>query len=143
MTAGYTQALDLIARVLESPCPAGCNRGPGDLWNRIVAERAGLRTRPLPVDHGGADVERLTGADSAVLFTPAPPVPPRRRPRPGAAAHVVEWANTTGVFVIEDDYDGEFRYDRQPVGALQGLAPNHVAYVGTTSKTISPALRLG
>ena len=49
----------------------------------------------------------------------------------------------TGGLVIEDDYDGEFRYDRQPVGAMQALAPEHVAYAGTASKTLAPGLRLG
>src|SRR5206468_3485204 len=53
-----------------------------------------------------------------------------------------EWARTRDGLVIEDDYDGEFRHDRQPVGAVQGMAPEHVAYVGTASKTLGPALRL-
>jgi GntR family transcriptional regulator / MocR family aminotransferase len=53
-----------------------------------------------------------------------------------------QWARTSGGLIIEDDYDGEFRYDRQPVGALQGVAPDDVVYVGTASKTLGPALRL-
>ena len=56
---------------------------------------------------------------------------------------MVEWAQDTGGVVIEDDYDGEFRYDRQPVGAVQALAPGHVVYAGTASKSLAPGLRLG
>lgn len=64
-------------------------------------------------------------------------LPPDRR------AAVVDWARTSGGFVLEDDYDGEFRYDRQPVGALQGLDPERVVHLGTASKSLAPGLRLG
>src|SRR5919108_100715 len=68
--------------------------------------------------------------------------PARPRARPGRAAFT-GWARAAGAVVVEDDYDGEFRYDRQPAGALQGLDPEHVIYTGTTSKTLAPGLRLG
>ncbi|NEE40934.1 PLP-dependent aminotransferase family protein, partial [Streptomyces sp. SID7982] len=55
----------------------------------------------------------------------------------------VDWARSTGGLILEDDYDGEFRYDRQPVGALQGLDPERVVYLGTASKSLAPGLRLG
>jgi GntR family transcriptional regulator/MocR family aminotransferase len=55
----------------------------------------------------------------------------------------VEWARTEDAVIVEDDYDAEYRYDRQPIGSLQGLAPEHVAYAGSTSKTLAPAIRLG
>ena len=77
------------------------------------------------------------------MLTPAhqfplgPVLSPRRR------ANAAHWAAATGGLIIEDDYDGEFRYDRQPVGALQALAPEHVVYAGTASKTLAPGLRLG
>ncbi|WP_139216490.1 aminotransferase class I/II-fold pyridoxal phosphate-dependent enzyme, partial [Streptomyces sp. CC77] len=64
-------------------------------------------------------------------------LPPDRR------AAAVDWARSSGGLVLEDDYDGEFRYDRQPVGALQGLDPERVVYAGTTSKSLAPGLRLG
>src|SRR4030095_3571201 len=69
-------------------------------------------------------------------FPPAPPPPPGPGPPP------IRWARAANGLLIEDDYDGEFRYDRQPVGALQGMAPEHVVYVGTAAKTLAPALRL-
>jgi GntR family transcriptional regulator/MocR family aminotransferase len=53
------------------------------------------------------------------------------------------WADRSGALIIEDDYDAELRYDRRPLGALQGLAPEHTMYIGTASKTLTPALRLG
>jgi GntR family transcriptional regulator/MocR family aminotransferase len=62
--------------------------------------------------------------------------------RPSRRQAATAWARSRGGLIVEDDYDGEFRYDRQPVGALQGTAPDHVAYIGTTSKTLGPALRL-
>ena len=83
------------------------------------------------------------GPAAAVVLTPAHQFPlgvtlaPRRR---GA---ILEWATASAGLVIEDDYDGEFRYDRKPVGAMQALAPDHVVYAGTASKSLAPGLRLG
>jgi GntR family transcriptional regulator/MocR family aminotransferase len=62
---------------------------------------------------------------------------------PDRRAAVVDWARRRGTLIIEDDYDGEFRYDRSPVGALQGLEHDHVVYLGTASKSLAPGLRLG
>ena len=62
---------------------------------------------------------------------------------PEARAAVLAWARRTGALVIEDDYDAEYRYDRAPIGAMQGLDPDRVAYAGTASKTLAPGLRLG
>ena len=110
----------------------------GHQTHRDIAAGQGLRLRPVPVDGMGAVIAEASGADAALL-TPAHQFPlgvalhPRRR-REAAA-----W----GGIVIEDDYDGEFRYDRQPVGALQALAPDHVVYAGTASKSLAPGLRLG
>ena len=103
-----------------------------------MAQAQGLRLRPLPVDSSGAVLADAGGADAALL-TPAHQFPlgvtlhPRRRRE----------AAPLGRVVIEDDYDGEFRYDRQPVGAMQALAPDHVVYAGTASKSLVPGLRLG
>jgi GntR family transcriptional regulator/MocR family aminotransferase len=114
----------------------------GHLLHREVAIAAGLRLRPLAVDAAGAAVDELWSA-GAVLLTPAHqfplgvPLAPERRRR------AVEWAIDTDGLIVEDDYDGEFRYDRRAVGAMQALAPEHVAYAGTASKSLAPGLRLG
>ena len=85
----------------------------------------------------------MTWDRPAVVLTPAHQFPlgvtlaPRRR------RAILEWATASAGLVIEDDYDGEFRYDRQPVGAMQALAPDHVVYAGTASKSLAPGLRLG
>jgi GntR family transcriptional regulator/MocR family aminotransferase len=117
-----------------------------------LLEATGLRTAPLPFDELGTDPRGL-GAEppagteaparaGAVLVTPAHQFPmgvPLHRDR---RAHLVDWARRTGGLVLEDDYDGEFRYDRQPVGALQGLDPDRVVHLGTASKSLAPGLRL-
>ncbi len=86
----------------------------------------------------------MAAADArAVLLTPAHQYPTGGPLHPERRAAVIDWAHATDGLVIEDDYDGEFRYDRQPVGAVQGLDPAHVVYVGSVSKSLSPAVRLG
>jgi GntR family transcriptional regulator / MocR family aminotransferase len=111
---------------------------------REIAAAAGLTVRALPCDDLGARADALAGLGAgAVVVTPAHQYPlgvtlsPRRR------AELIAWASGSGGFVIEDDYDGELRYDRQPVGALQALDPGRVIYVGTTSKSLAAALRVG
>ena len=77
-----------------------------------------------------------------MLLTPAHQYPTGVALRPDRRAAAVDWARATGGLILEDDYDGEFRYDRQPVGALQGLDPERVVYFGTASKSLAPGLRL-
>jgi GntR family transcriptional regulator/MocR family aminotransferase len=136
---GYVQALGLVARALperatvamEDPC----------LWeHRDIVGAAGMRVAALPVDDGGARVDALR-ADAAVV-TPAHQIGLGATLAPDRRAALAAWSRETGGLVLEDDYDGEFRYDRQPVGALQALAPAHVAYAGTASKALAPALRI-
>lgn len=105
---------------------------------------AGLRTPPLYVDERGARTEDLTQMRGvgAVLLTPAHQYPTGVELRPDRRAAVVNWARMTGGLILEDDYDGEFRYDRQTVGALQGLDPDRVVYFGSVSKSLAPGLRL-
>uniref|UniRef100_UPI0006E405B9 aminotransferase-like domain-containing protein n=1 Tax=Streptomyces prasinopilosus TaxID=67344 RepID=UPI0006E405B9 len=105
--------------------------------HRNLIERTGLRTTPVPSD--AAD----PGDAAAVLLNPAHQFPLGGVLRPERRAAVVDWARRTGGLVLEDDYDGEFRYDRQPVGALQDLDPDHVVHLGTVSKSLAPGLRLG
>jgi GntR family transcriptional regulator/MocR family aminotransferase len=147
---GYAQGLGLVLRVLhrsDARCVAFEDPGPGhvDTSESIRTARAvGLRVAHVPVDDHGLDVQALTvsGAD-VVVVTPAHQSPTGVVLAPHRRHALVEWANRNDAFVIEDDYDSEFRYDREPVGAVQGLAPDHVFLIGTTSKSLAPAIRLG
>jgi GntR family transcriptional regulator/MocR family aminotransferase len=143
--SGFTQGLALLGRVLAaSGAAAMAIEAYGHQHHRDVIAAQGLSARPVPVDDHGAVIDavgEVPGA-GAVLLTPSHqfplgvPLAPRRR------SQAVRWAARTGAVVIEDDYDGEFRYDRRAIGAMQALAPEHVVYAGTASKTLSPAVRL-
>ncbi|MFC4492722.1 PLP-dependent aminotransferase family protein [Streptomyces ovatisporus] len=138
---GVAQGLALLARVL----PRETAVEEYGLWlHRDLLTAGGVRTRPLPVDADGACTPGLTRLPSvrAVLLTPAHQYPTGVPLHPDRRAAVVDWARGTGGLVLEDDYDGEFRYDRRPVGALQSLDPERVVYLGTSSKSLSPALRI-
>ncbi|MFF7951855.1 MocR-like pyridoxine biosynthesis transcription factor PdxR [Streptomyces griseorubiginosus] len=111
-------------------------------FHRELLAAEGVRTVPLPIDAHGARVDRLT-CERAVLLTPAHQFPTGGPLHPERRAAVVDWARARGGVVLEDDYDGEFRYDRKPVGALQSLDPERVILIGSVSKSLSPAVRLG
>ncbi|MFG2491387.1 PLP-dependent aminotransferase family protein [Streptomyces caniferus] len=140
--AGFMQGLALLSRALGTGRVAVESYGLD--FHRDVITRAGLRTVPLRVDERGARTEELSALDDvrAALLTPAHQFPTGVPLHPDRRAAAVNWARATGGFILEDDYDGEFRYDRQPVGALQGLDSEHVVYLGTASKSLAPALRL-
>jgi GntR family transcriptional regulator/MocR family aminotransferase len=140
---GFTHGLALLCRVLRARgATTLAVESHGHRAHRQIAEVNGLRPLALPVDAGGAVLGHdLAGAD-AVLLTPAHQFPLGVTLRPERRRAAIEWAGRAGV-VIEDDYDGEFRYDRQPVGAMQALAPDRVVYAGTASKSLVPGLRLG
>jgi GntR family transcriptional regulator/MocR family aminotransferase len=96
------------------------------------------------VNGAGLDVDALAATDAeAVLVTPAHQFPTGVVLSPERRAALVEWAHDRDAFLVEDDYDAEFRYDRPPVGAVQGLAPERVFYLGSASKTLAPTLRIG
>jgi len=140
--SGFTQALALLTRVLaDRGATTLATEAYGHRHHREVAAAQGLGAAPVPVDSGGAVIAGLAGADAALL-TPAHQFPlgvPLAAARRTAA---VAWAAATGATIIEDDYDGEFRYDRQAIGAMQALEPESVVYAGTASKTLAPGLRL-
>ena len=99
---------------------------------------------PLPFDEDGTDPGEFARQARARSCSPPPTSSPWAAPcTADRRAAVVDWARATGGLVLEDDYDGEFRYDRQPVGALQGLDPDRVVYFGTASKSLAPGLRFG
>ncbi|MEU7581843.1 PLP-dependent aminotransferase family protein [Streptomyces sp. NPDC041068] len=114
-------------------------------FHHQILEDAGVRTVPLGLDEQGARVEELAEIPRVrgALLTPAHQFPTGGPLHPERRAAVIDWARRTGGLVLEDDYDGEFRYDREPVGAVQGLDPERVVYLGSVSKSLSPAVRIG
>ncbi|WP_440104980.1 MocR-like pyridoxine biosynthesis transcription factor PdxR [Streptosporangium sp. H16] len=143
ITSGYYQGLGLLSGVLAADgTRTAAVEDPGHNVFRDVVRRAGLTVLALPVDAHGARVETLTRRAGAAFLTPSHQYPTGVPLRPGRRQALVAWARSTGGLIVEDDYDGEYRYDRQPVGALQGVAPDQVVYCGTASKTLGPALRL-
>ncbi|MFF7406183.1 MocR-like pyridoxine biosynthesis transcription factor PdxR [Streptomyces murinus] len=143
ITAGFSHALRLLGPVLRArgaDSVAVESYGLDAYWGLL--QTAGLATPALPWDELGTDTGPLT-TEGAVLLTPAHQFPMGMPLHPDRRAAVVDWARRTDSLVLEDDYDGEFRYDRQPVGALQGLDPDRVVYLGTASKSLAPGIRLG
>ncbi len=116
-------------------------------WSRLgsAVRAAGLVPVPVPVDGDGLRVDLLRRASQvrSVIVAPAHQFPTGVVLAPARRADLVAWAREVDGLVLEDDYDAEFRYDRHPVGALQGMAPEHVVLMGSVSKTLSPALRIG
>ncbi|MEH0445938.1 PLP-dependent aminotransferase family protein [Streptomyces sp. B21-102] len=142
--AGFAHGLSLLAKVLRARGARSVaveSYGLDEHWRLLAA--AGLTTTALPFDDRGTDPAVGSTDAGAVLLTPAHQFPMGVPLHHDRRAAVVDWARRTGGLVLEDDYDGEFRYDRQSVGALQGLDPDHVVYLGTASKSLAPGLRLG
>ena len=143
---GYAQGVTLLIGVLAA---AGAKRlaleDPSSRDDALpAAQAAGLEVVGIPVDGDGIRVDLLrdSGAD-AVILTPSHQWPAGSVLSARNRAAVIRWATERGAVIIEDDYDAEYRYDRTPVGALHGLAPDHVVYAGSASKTLAPGLRLG
>src|SRR5277367_3446242 len=142
---GFAQGLGLALRVLRR---GGIRRvaieDPGYDDAAQVAAWADVEVIRVPVDSGGIDVGRLAAAGAqAVVLSPAHQWPTGVVLAAARRHALAAWAASTDAIIIEDDYDAEFRYDREPVGALQGLAPDRVIALGTVSKSLAPALRLG
>jgi GntR family transcriptional regulator/MocR family aminotransferase len=142
---GYTQGLNLVLRVLSRD---GVRRfgfeDPSMGGYPANAARAGAQAVPVPVDGHGIDVHALAATGvGAVVLTPAHQAPTGVVLAPERRHALFEWAAERDAIIIEDDYDAEFRYDREPVGALQGLAPDRVVATSSVSKTLGPTLRLG
>ncbi|MEA2209707.1 MAG: GntR family transcriptional regulator / MocR family aminotransferase [Solirubrobacteraceae bacterium] len=142
--AGFMQGFSLLCRALRG-------RGveqialeePGWHVHRLIVEQSGLEVVPISVDEHGIVVDELAATDVAtVLVTPANQFPTGAVMTPERRAALVDWAGEEKL-IVEDDYDSEYRYDRVAVGALQGLAPERIAHIGSTSKRLAPGLRLG
>jgi GntR family transcriptional regulator/MocR family aminotransferase len=141
LTSGVTQAVALLARLLGDRTIA--TEDPGFWLHRLVLQHNNIEPVGIAVDEHGLDVAALTAsAAGVVLATPAHHSPTGVVLSPARRSALLDWARA-GRLVIEDDYDAEYRYDRAPVGALQGVAPDRVVYLGSTSKTLVPGLRIG
>lgn len=145
IAAGVAQAMAAVGRALVADGHRTLAvEDPSSLHQRPLMRGVGLRSVAVPVDDEGIDVGVLARTPArAVLVTPAHQFPtgvvlsPRRR------AALIAWARDHDAVIIEDDYDAEFRFDREPVGCLQALAPDRVVMAGSVSKSLAPALRLG
>ena len=144
---GAAQGFTLLARTLAGARMAV--EDPGLPLHRAILAANGAQLSPLPVDGDGARVQELAGLAErgrpieSVLVTPAHQSPTGVALSSARRTALLAWAADTGGLIVEDDYDAEYRYDRPPLGAMQGLAPDRVVYMGTVSKTLAPALRLG
>jgi GntR family transcriptional regulator/MocR family aminotransferase len=145
VTQGFGQALDLLCRVLSgrgATTVAMETPSHPELWDTVT--HSGLRLVGCPVDSDGLRTDELGALDAdAVVVAPAHQFPTGVVMSPARRLALVDWATKRKALVIEDDYDAEFRYDRTPVGAVQGLDPDRVAHLGTASKTLAPGVRLG
>ncbi len=141
--AGSSQALLVLASLLRAN---GARRlgveDPGHRWRTRTLAASGLEVVPIPVDGEGLRVDALGDVD-AVVVSPDHQFPLGVALSPERRRALVEWAAAGDRLVLEHDFDAHFRYDRQPAGVLQALAPEHVAYVGTASAVLAPTLRLG
>jgi len=139
--SGTTQAIGLLGQTLRTTSVA--MEDPGFWQHRTLLRHNGIEPIPVPIDDEGLDVDALVASGAeAVLTTPAHQSPTGVVLSATRRTALLEWARA-GHLVIEDDYDAEYRYDRAPVGSLQGMAPDRVVYVGSTSKTLAPGLRIG
>jgi GntR family transcriptional regulator/MocR family aminotransferase len=141
--AGVRHGVELLARVFDTAGPIAVEAYGLFIFRDAIAAMD-IPTVPIGVDERGAVVSDLDELNApAVLLTPAHHSPMGMSLHPSRRTAVVDWAQRTGGYVFDDDYDGEFRYDRQPVGALQALCPDRIVYLGSTSKSLSQTLRLG
>jgi GntR family transcriptional regulator/MocR family aminotransferase len=141
--AGFVEGLALLCRVLHARgVDTFAIEEDGHQLHRDVVLAHRLRVRAVPVDAAGARVD-LFGAAGAALLTPAHQYPHGVPLEPARRTAALRWAVAQDALLIEDDYDGEFRFDRQSIGALQALAPEQIVYAGTASKSLAPGVRLG
>ena len=146
ITNGYAQAASLLIGMLAArgATTVAVEDPSASDDARPIAEALGMNVVGVPVDDGGVRVDAVAELEADLLIlTPSHQWPTGGVLSPEARAAVLGWAQRTGALVLEDDYDAEYRYDHAPVGAMQGLDPDRVAYAGTGSKTLAPGFRLG
>jgi GntR family transcriptional regulator/MocR family aminotransferase len=151
VSTGFAQGINLVLRVLARQSGVTCVAFEDPGYGSVQADETvraaltmGIQVTYVPVDEQGLVVSELVASGAhAVVVTPAHQSPTGVVLSPARRHALTDWARRGGGYVIEDDYDSEFRYDKEPVGALQGLAPDHVFLLGTVSKALAPAVRLG
>jgi GntR family transcriptional regulator / MocR family aminotransferase len=147
IVSGSQQALDLATRVLLNPGNAAWTEDPAYWLVRRALQARGCRVIPVPVDDQGLDVGagvKLSDKARAAFVAPSHQYPLGVRMSASRRFQLLDWAHRAGAWIIEDDYDSEFRYDSMPISSLQGLDANgRVIYIGTFSKVLFPSLRLG
>ena len=142
--SGYTQALGLLAEAF-----AGLGITVAGMENPGIGDHVALVAARLHVADIGVDAEGMSVTDLAesgarvAVCTPAHQFPLGVSLSPDRRSGMISWAQDRTGWIVEDDYDGEFRYDRRPVGALQSRFPARTLYMGSTSKSLGPAVRLG
>lgn len=147
IVSGSQQALDITARVLLDPGNAVWIEEPGYSLQRTVLSTAGCHLIPVPVDGEGmnvaAGIKRAPKARAAFV-TPSHQYPLGSTMSASRRLQLLNWAHSAGAWVVEDDYDSEFRYETLPIASMHGLDRNaRVIYIGTFSKVLFPSLRLG
>jgi GntR family transcriptional regulator/MocR family aminotransferase len=148
VTAGAQQGLDLVARVLLDPGDVACVEDPGYPAVRGVLAGVGARLMPVGLDGEGVRVPDAPARGSApprlIYVTPSRQFPTGITMSAARRLQLLRWADAADAWIVEDDYDSEFRYASRPLNCLQGLDERErVIYVGTFSKTVFPGLRLG
>jgi GntR family transcriptional regulator / MocR family aminotransferase len=146
ITNGYAQAVSLLLGVLAArgARTVAVEDPSADDDARPIAAALGMRVVGVPVDDDGVRLDAVDQLDADVLvLTPSHQWPVGGVLSAQARAAVLTWARRSGAIVVEDDYDAEYRYDRAPLGAMQGVDPGRVAYAGTASKTLAPGFRIG
>jgi GntR family transcriptional regulator/MocR family aminotransferase len=145
ITQGFTQGLDLVSRVLRARgATTIAFESPSQATGWGTPEAVGLRVEGITVDADGVRTDALDGLTAtAIVVTPAHQFPTGAVMAPERRAELIAWANRGDRLIIEDDYDAEYRYDRNAIGAIQGLDPCRVIHIGTASKTLAPGIRLG
>ena len=147
IVSGSQQALEISSRVVLDPGDAAWIEEPGYWLTRSVLKGAGAKMVPVPVDKEGLNVAagvRMKRKARAAFVTPSHQYPLGVTMSASRRMHLLDWAQRAGSWVIEDDYDSEYRFENMPIASLQGLdSHSRVIYIGTFSKTLFPSLRLG
>jgi GntR family transcriptional regulator/MocR family aminotransferase len=144
LCTGFAQGIRLICRALRERGVRSIGlEEPGHIDQCAYIDAEDIKKVRIPVDQDGIRIDLLARSRvGAVLIAPAHQYPTGAVLSPKRRAALLDWSLQRGTFILEDDYDAEYRYDREPIGSLQGLAPDRVVYMGTASKMLSPALRL-